>query len=194
MVVHLHSGINLFAKFSILNVWQCSEYDCLDNCSVICTVILFTILAYSTVFSGICQHVQLYSALFRNIDTYGDIIKAYLSIFKFIQAYSAPCVTLTYSQTCHILRHGIFRTEGLLKTLWNIDQAYSEPCHRASLSHIQAQSEPYVTLAYAETWHSYRDFSKHFLLPLFGGRNSIFSWASKLNPPFFMISLTHISM
>ena len=39
-----------------------------------------------------------------------------------------------------------------------------------------------------------RDFSKHFLLPLFGGKNSILNWVSKLNPPSFIISLTHISL
>ena len=42
--------------------------------------------------------------------------------------------------------------------------------------------------------NSCRDFSKHFLLPLFGGKNSIINWVSKLNPPSFIISITHISL
>ena len=34
LVVHLHSGIILFAKRVMLYVWQCSEYVSLSNCSV----------------------------------------------------------------------------------------------------------------------------------------------------------------
>ena len=49
---------------------------------------------------------------------------------------------------------GIFWTGGLFKTLWNHDQAYLEPCHRALICHIQSYSEPCVTLAYAETSHT----------------------------------------
>ena len=37
-------------------------------------------------------------------------------------------------------------------------------------------------------------FQSIFLLPLCGGKNSIFNWLSKLNPPSFIISLTHISL
>ena len=44
LIVHLHSGIVPFAKRSILNVWQCSEYVCLDNCSVICIATLYYVL------------------------------------------------------------------------------------------------------------------------------------------------------
>ena len=74
--------------------------------------------------------------------------------FLLIQAYSAPCVTLAYSQTCHILSPDIFKTKGSFKSLWNVDQAYLEPCRGALFSHIQAYSEPCATLAYAETWHT----------------------------------------
>ena len=77
-----------------------------------------------------------------------------------IQVYSAACVTLTYSQPCHIPNHGILRTGGIFKTLQNFDQAFSEPCHsqkeqfiQAIFSHIQVYSEPCVTLAHAEAWH-----------------------------------------
>ena len=71
-----------------------------------------------------------------------------------VQAYSAPFVILAYSQPSHILSPGIFRIRGLFKTLWNIDEAYSEPFHRVLFSHIQAYSEPYTKLAYAETWYT----------------------------------------
>ena len=66
-----------------------------------------------------------------------------LSFYSTFKAYSEPYVTLAYSQSCYSLSYGIFRIRGLLKTLWNIDQAYSELCHRKVFSHIQAYSEPY---------------------------------------------------
>ena len=59
-----------------------------------------------------------------HIHAYWDI-KAYLGF----QAYSQPC---------HFLSPGIFWTRCLFKTLWNVDQAYSEPYNRGALfSHIQ---------------------------------------------------------
>ena len=88
-----------------------------------------------SIFSDIYRHIQSYSVL-RHISAYPDIIKT----FRLILANSAPCVTLAYSQPCHILNLGIFRTGSLFKTLSNVDQAYSEPCHRALFSHIQAQN------------------------------------------------------
>ena len=136
----------IFAKCSILNVWQCSECVCLGNCSIICTVNLcyvqcqthseFSHIQHSA-FSGICWNIQSYFALLRHIHAYWDIIKAY----------SAPCVILAY----------LFTTlpySGLFKTLWNADQAYLEPCHKELFSHITAYSEPCATLAYPETWHT----------------------------------------
>ena len=103
---------------------------CLNNCSIICTITLCYVLHrhIKNSFSGICQHIQSYSALLRHIH-------------------------IEHSQPCHILSPGIFRLGGLLKTLWNVDQVYSEPCHEALFSHIQARSEPCAMLAYAETWH-----------------------------------------
>ena len=111
---------------------------CLDNCSVICTMTLCYAL-YQThsefwhiqhsVFSGICRHIQLYSALLRHIDAfhaYWHIIKAYSGLFRHIQhpvwpsyihnlticwalAYieleAKPCETLTR----HIQNPAIFR-------------------------------------------------------------------------------------
>ena len=57
-------------------------------------------------------------------------------------------------QPLHVLSPGVFRTGSLFKTLWKVDQVYSELCHRTLFKHIQAYSEPYATLAYAETWHT----------------------------------------
>ena len=77
-------------------------------------------------------------------------------LLRHIQGYSGIFSTLcnlANSQPFHILSPGIFKTGGLLKTLSNVDQAYSEPCHRALFSHIQAYSEPCAMVAYAEAWH-----------------------------------------
>ena len=100
LVAQIYSGIILFTKRSILNIWQCSEYVCLGNCLVICTV------------------------------------------------------TLLLSQPCHILSSNMLKTGNLLKTLWKVDQAYSETCHWILFSHIQAHLEACATLAYIETSHT----------------------------------------
>ena len=95
---------------------------CLNNCSMICAVTLCYVL-YQThsepwhiqhfVFSGRCWHIHSYSALLRHIHAYWVIFQAYSGIF---------------STLCN---------PHLFKTLWNIDEAYSQPCHRALFSHIQ---------------------------------------------------------
>ena len=103
----------LFAKSSILNVWHCPEYFCLDNCSLICTVALCYVLhqKYSeflymqrSVFLGKSGHIQLYSALLRHIDAYWDIIKAYCGFFRHthhpvlpLHVHKFPNITLPYS-------------------------------------------------------------------------------------------------
>ena len=98
-------------------------------------------------FPGLCRYIQSHSASSRHIYAYSDINKASLGLLS-------TCVTLAYSQPCHILSSSIFRTGGLLETLWNVEQAYSEPCHRALLC-IQAYSESCAMLAYAKTWHTW---------------------------------------
>ena len=128
LVAHLHLGFLLFAKRSILNVWQYSKFALsLNNFSVICEVTLCYLLhlRYSgfshiqnSIYSGICRHIQTYLALLSHIHAYWGIIKAY----------SAPCKTPAYSKPCHITSSGIFRTAAIFKTLWNFDQAYSEIC------------------------------------------------------------------
>ena len=95
---------------------------------------------------------QVYAGIFNHIEHYYSIFTHSETLFRFIQAYSTPCVTLAYWQPCHILSLGIFRIGSLFQTLWNVDQAYSEHCHRTLFSHIQTYSEPCATLAYAETW------------------------------------------
>ena len=52
------------------------------------------------------------------------IIKGY---FRLIQAYSEPCVTLTYSQPCHILSPGIFRDGETSKTCETLTRIAQNP-------------------------------------------------------------------
>ena len=79
------------------------------------------------------------------------------ALLRHIQAYSAPCVAITYSQSCHILSPGISRTRVIFKTMRKFDKTYSEPCHRtvylALFCHVQTYSASYVTLSFAETCH-----------------------------------------
>ena len=83
------------------------------------------------------SYMPVYWITFSIIKAYSHIFRYYYGIFRLVQAYSTPCVTLAYLQPCRILSPDIFRTRSLFETLWNIDQAYSEPCRRPWLWHIQ---------------------------------------------------------
>ena len=74
----MHSAIILFVKNSVLNFWQFSEYICLDNCSVICTLTLCYVLHQR---HSEFWHIQNY--LFR-------YMQAYPRIFSIIKAYMRP--------------------------------------------------------------------------------------------------------
>ena len=127
-------NIILFAKRSTLNVWQCSEYVCLDNSSVICAVTLRYVLHQTRSEFWHSQnsiYYQVHSIIFSIIKAYSGILKYFepfklgalillicltilwswrlkgYCILRLIQAYSAHCVTLTYSQLCHIPRRSI---------------------------------------------------------------------------------------
>ena len=78
LVGHLQLGCIIFAKGSILFVWQCSEYVCLNNCSATFTVTLWYVLhqthsefwyIQNSVYSGICRHIQAHSVLSRQLHT-----------------------------------------------------------------------------------------------------------------------------
>ena len=79
-----------------------------------------------------------HSFMFRVIKIFTHIetsrhIQSYSGIFSTL-CNSRVCTTLS----CHILSPNIFKTGGLLQTLWNVDQAYLELCHGALCSHILA--------------------------------------------------------
>ena len=84
----------LALKYSVLNVWQCSESVCFDNCLVICTVTLCYVLhqTYSELwhiqhwyFLGICWHIQSYLAVLKHNHASWDINKAYSGLFRHIE-------------------------------------------------------------------------------------------------------------
>ena len=150
----LHSFVILFCKMLHLKcltvIWI---HLCYGKCSVICTVTLCYVQQQAHLEFWHIQRCDLcrciYSIKFSVIKAYSHLLRHYWGIF------STLCNPRTYSLPCHIMSPGIFRTEGLFETLWNIDQAYSEPCYRALFTHIQAYSEPCVcrNLAYPESWN-----------------------------------------
>ena len=71
------------------------------------------------------------SDIFRHIHVLSDI-------FSYMVAYLEPCVTLAYSEPCHIQNPGIFSSQDIFRTLSRHFLAYSECC---------------VTLTYWESCH-----------------------------------------
>ena len=68
LVAHRTRSLFLLAKRSILNIWQCSEYVCLDNCSVICTVTLCYVHIHNSDKFIILAYAEL--CWFRNMQAY----------------------------------------------------------------------------------------------------------------------------
>ena len=66
--------------------------------------------------------------LLSKIQTYLGLFTFYLRLFTFshIVAYLEPCVTLAYSEPCHIQNPGIFRTQDIFRTLSRHDLVHSE--------------------------------------------------------------------
>ena len=73
LVAHLHSGIILFAKCSISNVWQCSKHN-----SILITVQKFVEWAYAMYCIKHIQNFDIFRTLF---------IQVYAGIFKHIHHY-----------------------------------------------------------------------------------------------------------
>ena len=92
------------------------------------------------------------SATFRIIKAYSSILRQYLSIFRLIQAYSAPWVTFAYLQPCHTLSPGIFRTGGFFKPFF---KRWTGIFRTLLNCIIQLYSGILRTLTYAETWHTW---------------------------------------
>ena len=80
-----------FVKRSILNVvWQCSKYVFVTITALLCNwysdLILCTASEFwhiqFSIFSGICRHIQWYSALLRHSHRYWATINAFWGIFS----------------------------------------------------------------------------------------------------------------
>ena len=98
------------------------------------------------VYAGIFNHIQRYKVIFTHIETLLRHIQASSGIF------STLCNPRIFTNLPY-LSPGIFKTGGFFKTLWNVDQTYSEPCHRILFSQIQKYSGLCAMPAYVETWH-----------------------------------------
>ena len=82
-----------------------------------------------------------------HILAYSDIsLRIQPDIIRHIQAYSEPCVTLTYSEPWYMQNLDIFRTASIFRTL-----VYSETRHLQNQRHIQNPGI-FKSLAYSETW------------------------------------------
>ena len=101
LVVCLHSGIVLFAKCCILDVWQCFEYA-----SVSITAYKFVQWSYSMYIqnSGLFRNlfIQVYAGIFKNIQHYLGIFTNIETLLWHIQDYSGMFTNLSYSKSCHI--------------------------------------------------------------------------------------------
>ena len=110
---------------------------CLDNCSLICTVTFCYVLHRThsefyhiqhSAFSGLCWHIQSYSALLRHIHAYWDSINAYSGLLRDIQPLMKPS---------HIHNLAIFWALAYLKL-----EAYLKSCETLT-KHIH---NPVITL------------------------------------------------
>ena len=83
---------------------------------------------------GISRHIQAYAG-------------------RHIQAYSEPCVTLTYSKPLFIQDLGNFRTSGIFRTLASSEpEAYSQSWHIQNPFSIRTLASSELE-AYSELWY-----------------------------------------
>ena len=137
----------IFASYML----ECSEYVCLGNCSLtLCYMLQWSHAMYCIWHIQNCAifrtlFFQVYTGIFKHTKRYWGIFTHIETLLRHIQTYSLPCVTLASLQAYHILSPGKFRTWGLFITLWNVDQPYSEPCHRALFRYIQNLVQRFYT-------------------------------------------------
>ena len=96
------SGIILFAKDSILNVWLCFEYI-----SVSITAQWFVQWPYAKYYTDCIKYIQnsVYSVIYGHIQAYAALLRHIYTYWSIIKAYSAPCVFLTYPQPYQALAY-----------------------------------------------------------------------------------------
>ena len=80
------------------------------------------------------QWVNVKQKPFRQIQAHSGIIRHIQELFRHIQAYSQPCVTLAYFGPWYIQNSKIFRTRSIFRTLAHSkSKAYSEPCKTCTM-------------------------------------------------------------
>ena len=129
-------------------------------CSVICTVTLcyvkqqthsgFWHIPYS-VFSGICWYIKSYSALLRHIHAYWDIIKVYSDLFRLIQH---PVEPLHIDNLVIFCALAYLEPDSYLNLCERLTRHIQNPAKELLFRYIQVYSQPFATLAFAETWHT----------------------------------------
>ena len=115
----------------------------------------------------------VYSALIPAYSIIFSVIKTFMNVkilLRHIQAYSGPCVTLTYSEPCHS-EPGIFRTGSLFKILWNVDQHIQNFVigHYSGIFKTLCNACIFRNLAYLEFWkiqNSYNYIPKYIQNPV----------------------------
>ena len=139
------------------------------------------------------SHIHTYSWIYRHTLTYSNIIRHIQAYSRFIQAYSEPCVTLTYSELWYIQNSQIFKTRGIFRTLvypklWLVQnqrhiqnpglfrtlgyselEACSEPCQTFTMERFEKQVTAIITFP---SCNYFRNIS--FSCPLVHERNMIF--------------------
>ena len=80
---------------------------------------------------GRFSHIHAYSGIFRHFQTYPDIIGHIQGISGVVQAYSEPCVTLSYAELWYIQNPDILKTRGMFRIL-----AYPKLWHIQNQMHI----------------------------------------------------------
>ena len=111
----LHPVTILFAKRSILNIRQCSEYACLNNCSVTCTVTL-CLWPYDLMSSSLYPEIlsiNVNSNIFRHIHVIFRHIQPHCSIFRT----ACNSCLLVYSVLCHIQNLSILSNRDVFRTV-----------------------------------------------------------------------------
>ena len=138
---------------------------CLDNCSGICTVTLCTasdiFRIQNSVHSGICRHIQAYSALSSHIPAYWGIlrhIQFHSSIFETLCSHRM-FTTLPYSEPCNLEAEAYSKPfETLIRHIQNLATVRT-----VYLSIIKPYSSIFKTLlnacifrnlTYSESWNN----------------------------------------
>ena len=125
--------------------------------------------------------------LLSEIQTYPVIFTSYSDIFRHIVAYLEPCVTLTYSEPCHIQNPGIFRTQDIFRTLSRHILTYSKRCVTFAfweLCHIQKFAIFRILAYLGQEAYSESCLQRH-IQAYWGIFNK--DWCNKINFVFFTL-------